>query len=268
VNPFKYSWTWYLLMTLNKSIINKLLVYFKQIMHIAYFAGILWLRRNPMSLAFATLSPFSLLFILLIISNGQYIQFAVAGSLVMTMVSFGLGLGEDIAYYRIDYKIQDIFVASPISQFAYMTGMTLSELLFGLPVMCILFFLALHFGAHITDLPTIICTSLLIWGTMSSLGFFLSTHMSHTRNVRQIISFVTVLMTVMPPVFYSVDKLPVELKYLTYAIPTTQSSLIIQHVMGFHTPKDWSIYLAFSVQIIYLIAFTVLANTRAQWREN
>jgi len=67
-------------MTLNKSIIDKSLVYFKQIMHIAYFAGILWLRRNPMSLAFATLSPFSLLFILLIISNGQYIQFAVAGS--------------------------------------------------------------------------------------------------------------------------------------------------------------------------------------------
>jgi ABC-2 type transport system permease protein len=74
-------------------------------MHIAYFAGILWLRRNPMSLAFATLSPFSLPFILLIIGNGQYIQFAVAGSLVMTMISFGLGLGEDIAYHRIDYKI-------------------------------------------------------------------------------------------------------------------------------------------------------------------
>jgi ABC-2 type transport system permease protein len=255
-------------MTLNKSIIDKSLVYFKQIMHIAYFAGILWLCRNPVSLVFATLSPFSLLFILLIISNGQYIQFAVAGSLVMTMVSFGLGLGEDIAYYRIEYKIQDIFVASPISQFAYMTGMTLSELLFGLPVICALFFLALHFGAHITDLPTITCTSLLIWGTMSSLGFFLSSHMSHTRNVAHIISFVILLMTIMPPVFYSVDKLPVELKYLAYAIPTTQSSLIIQHVMGFHTPKDWSIYLAFSIQIIYLIAFTVLANTRAQWREN
>jgi hypothetical protein len=75
-------------------------------------------------------------------------------------------------------------------------------------------------------------------------------------------------MTVMPPVFYSVDKLPVGLKYLTYAIPTTQSSLIIQHAMGFHTPKDWSIYLAFGIQIVYLIAFTVLANTRAQCREN
>jgi ABC-2 type transport system permease protein len=257
-----------LFMALNKSLINKSLVYFRQIMHIAYFAGILWLRRNPISLVFASLSPFSLLFIVLIVSNGQYIQLAIAGSLVMTMVSFGLGLGEDIAYYRIDYKIQDIFVASPISQFAYMIGMTLSELLFGLPVLCILFLLALHFGAHFTDLPTIICTALFMWGTMSSLGFFLSTHMSHTRNVRQIISFITVLMAVVPPVYYSVDRLPVELKYLTYAMPTTQSSLIIQHAMGFHTPKDWSIYLAFSIQIIYLIAFTVLANTRAQWREN
>jgi ABC-2 type transport system permease protein len=221
-----------------------------------------------MSLAFATLSSFSLLFILLIVSNGQYIQFALAGSLVMTMVSYGLGLGEDIPYYRIDYKIQDIFVASPISQFAYMTGMRLSELLFGLPVIFILFILALHFGAHIIDLPSIICTALLIWGTISSFGFFLSTHMSHTRNVRQIISFVTVLMTIMAPVFYSVDKLPVELKYQTYAVSTTQSSLIIQHAMGFHIPKGWSIYLAFSIQIVYLIGFTVLANTRAQCRES
>ena len=101
----------------------------------------------------------------------------------MNIVSFGLGLGEDIAYYRIDYKIQGIFVASPISQFAYMTGMTLSELLFELPVMFILFFLALNFGAHFTDLPTIICTALLIWGTISSLRLFLSTHMSHTRKL-------------------------------------------------------------------------------------
>ena len=69
----------------------------------------------------------------------------------------------------------------------------------------------------------------------------------------------------MPPVFYSVDKLPMELTYLTYAVPTPQSSLIIQHAMD---PKDWSIYLAFSIRIVYLIAFTVLANTRAQWREN
>jgi ABC-2 type transport system permease protein len=75
-------------------------------------------------------------------------------------------------------------------------------------------------------------------------------------------------MTVMPPVFYSIDKLPMELKYLTYAVPTTQSSLIIQHAMAFHTPKDWSIYIAFTIQIVYLFAFTVLANTKAQWREN
>jgi ABC-2 type transport system permease protein len=186
----------------------------------------------------------------------------------MTMVSFGLGLGEDIAYYKIDYKIQDIFVASPVSQFAYMIGMALSELLFGIPVIIILFFLAFHFGAqHITDIPIIICTTILTWGTMSSLGFFISTHISHTRKVRQIISFVTVLIAIIPPVFYPIDKLPMELKYLAYALPTTQSSLIIQHVMGFHTPKDWSIYLAFSIQVINLIAFTVLANTRAQWRE-
>ena len=54
----------------------------KQIFIIAYMTGILWLRRNPLSLVFTAISPFSLLFILFIVSNGHYVQFAVAGSLV------------------------------------------------------------------------------------------------------------------------------------------------------------------------------------------
>src|SRR6187397_2715750 len=74
-----------------------------QILIIAYTTGILWLRRNP----------FSLLFVLFIISDGQYTQYAISGSLVMALVGYGLALGQDITYYKTEYKIQDMFVASP-----------------------------------------------------------------------------------------------------------------------------------------------------------
>ena len=100
----------------------------RQVFLIAYMTGVLWLRRNPMSLVFTAISPFSLLFVLFVISDGQYIHFAVAGSLVMALVGYGLALGQDISFYKTEYKVQDVFVASPVSPLTYMVGLALSEL--------------------------------------------------------------------------------------------------------------------------------------------
>ena len=86
--------------------------------------GILWLRRNPISLVFSAISPFSLLFVLFVVSNGQYLEFAVSGSLVMALVGYGLALGQDISFYKTEYKIQDVFVASPVSSLTYMSGLS------------------------------------------------------------------------------------------------------------------------------------------------
>src|SRR5215203_3819893 len=110
----------------------------RQALLIAYMTGVLWLRRNPMSLVFTAISPFSLLFVLFVISGGQYIHFAVAGSLVMALVGYGLALGQDISFYKTEYKVQDVFVASSVSPLTYMMGLALSELLFGLPALAVL----------------------------------------------------------------------------------------------------------------------------------
>ena len=126
-----------------------ILLAFKQALLIAYLTGFLWLRRNPMSMVFTAISPFSLLFVLFVISNGHYIQFAIAGSLVMALVGYGLALGQDISFYKTEYKIQDVFVASPVSPLTYMTGLAFSELLFGLPALIVLTALA----AYLWDFP-------------------------------------------------------------------------------------------------------------------
>ena len=97
----------------------------RQALLIAYMTGVLWLRRNPMSLVFTAISPFSLLFVLFVISGGQYIHFAVAGSLVMALVGYGLALGQDISFYKTEYKVQDVFVASPVSPLTYMVRLAL-----------------------------------------------------------------------------------------------------------------------------------------------
>ena len=240
----------------------------KQAILIAYMTGILWLQRNPISLVFTAISPFSLLFVLFVVSHGQFVIFAVAGSLVMALVGYGLSLGQDISFYKTEYKIQDIFVSSQVSPLTYMLGLALSELLFGLPALLVLAGLVVYFGASLGAIPVLIATILLIWGSMSAMGFFLSSHMMHMRNATQVISFVNVIVAVLPPVFYPISAIPDILKPLAYAVPTTHASLTIQQLMGKPTPTEWSPFLGFVVQIAYLVGFILLAKTRAIWRES
>jgi len=244
-----------------------ILLAFKQVFLIAYLTGFLWLRRNPMSMVFTAISPFSLLFVLFVISNGHYIQFAIAGSYVMALVGYGLALGQDISFYKTEYKIQDVFVASPVSPLTYMTGLALSELLFGLPALIVLTTLAASFGTSLINLPLLLSNIVLIWGAMSAMGFFLSSHMLHMRNATQVISFVNVILAVIPPVYYSIERLPLALHYLAYLLPTTHASIILQYTMGLPTPKEWSVGLGITVQLAYLVGLVLLAKTKAIWRE-
>ena len=235
---------------------------------IAYLTGILWLRRNPLSLIFSAISPFSLLFILFIISDGKYLPLSITGSLVMALVGYGLSLGQDISFYKNEYKIQDVFVASPVSPITYMVGLAISQILFGLPALLVLLSLATLFLSSSIYIPLLIITTLLVWGSMSSMGFFLSSHMLHMRNVSQIISFVNVILSILPPVFYSIERLPIQFQYASYFVPTTHASLMIQSTMGIATPKEWSIEFGLFVQVAYLIGFVILAKVKALWRDS
>lgn len=239
----------------------------RQAFLIAYMTGVLWLRRNPTSLIFTAISPFSLLFVLYVISGGEWTDFALAGSLVMALVGYGLALGQDISFYKTEYKVQDVFVASPVSPLTYMMGLALSELMFGLPALIVLASLVMFNGGSILSIPLLVATILLIWGSMSAMGFFLSSHMLHMRNATQIISFVNVILTILPPVFYPITFIPEALRPLAYAMPTTHASLMLQYIMGNPTPPEWSLGFGFGVQIAYLIGFVALAKTKAIWRE-
>lgn len=241
----------------------------RQAFLIAYMTGVLWLRRNPTSLIFTAISPFSLLFVLYVISGGEWTDFAIAGSLVMALVGYGLALGQDISFYKTEYKVQDVFVASPVSPITYMMGLALSELLFGLPALIALASLVMFNGGSILSIPLLVATILVIWGSMSAMGFFLSSHMLHMRNATQVISFVNVILTILPPVFYPITFMPDILQPLAYAMPTTHASLMLQYIMGEseNIPESWSLGFGIAVQLAYLIGFVVLAKTRAIWRE-
>jgi ABC-2 type transport system permease protein len=155
----------------------------KQMAIIAYMTGILWLQRNPLSLVFSAVSPFSLLFVLFVVSNGQYVELALVGSLVMALVGYGLSLGQDISFYKTEYKIQDMFVSSPVSSLTYMLGLALSQILFGLPALLILSAMVSIFVTSVFFMPILVAIILLTWASMSSMGliFSLFSHATHAK---------------------------------------------------------------------------------------
>jgi ABC-2 type transport system permease protein len=87
------------------------------------------------------------------------------------------------------------------------------------------------------------------------------------KNATQIISFVNVFLAVLPPVYYTIEKLPEWLQYVAYIVPTTHASLLIQYSMGLKTPEKWTILIGISVELIYAVGFILLAKTKAIWRE-
>jgi ABC-2 type transport system permease protein len=125
--------------------------------------GLLWLRRYPASITFTALIPFAFLFIVFVIGGGQYTHMALAGSLVSAAAGYGLATGNNIINWKVDYKMQDVFVASPVSSFTYMSGIALAELLFGLPAFVILAILVVIFSSNfLYGTATVIATLLLV----------------------------------------------------------------------------------------------------------
>lgn len=244
----------------------------KQALLIAHMNGLLWLRRYPASLIFTAMIPFSFLFIVFVIGGGQYTYLALAGSLVAAAASYGLATGNNIINWKVEYKLQDIFVSSSVSPFTYMTGIALAELLFGLPAFVVLATLVIIFSSNLLfSFLMVIVTIILVWACTSSIGYFISTRSTHPRFVESFMAFLRIAVVVLPPVFYPLNIVPTEeLHYLAYAIPTTHASLILQYTMGF--PQElgdtWSLEIGFAVIIAYIVGFALLAATKAVWREN
>jgi len=126
----------------------------KSLWAIMYYLGFTPIMRNPLFIPFVFSSPFTLLFILFVASNGAALPYGLAGALTMVTTQLGLFVGTDLASYKIQNKFQDVVVASPVTPLTYLFGVAISELIFGSPALVVLFgLMALH-GASTVALAT------------------------------------------------------------------------------------------------------------------
>lgn len=230
--------------------------------------GVIPVKRMPLYLVNTLAAPFAFLFFIYVLSGGKGVGFGVAGGLVLTTFSIGTSLQADMTHFRVDLKLQDMVVASPMRASTYVFGMALSELAFAMPG--ILAFIVVAYATQKPPayaIPVIAATLLLIWALGSSLGFFLATYLRDIRETFAVAPLLSLVLSVLPPVYYPISTIAAEWQWLGYLAPTADASQLIQVALGLpeQTPVDW--LRAASILIAFTAGFMLLAMFKAQWRE-
>jgi ABC-2 type transport system permease protein len=235
---------------------------------LAYYIGILPMLRIPTLLPFVFATPFTILFILFVAGQRTLFAYGLAGAITMTATQQGLFLGADLTSLKIEHKFQYMVVASPVSSFTYMFSVALSELAFAAPavlvISAIVFYTTAGFG--LLDFLEMIFVIVLTWMMTSSIGFFLSTYVLNTRTAFITVSFISIVLSVLPPVFYPITTLPEPLRPIAELVPTTHAANLIRSVMGMPLSST-QLLLSWVALPAFTLAFLTLALLKAKWRE-
>ncbi len=230
--------------------------------------GIIPVKRMPLYLVNTLGAPFSFLFFIYVVSAGRLVGFGVAGGLVLTTFSIGTSLQADMTHFRVDLKLQDMVVASPMRAWTYVLGMALSELAFATPGIAAFLFVGYTTQAPgFLAFPVILATLLLIWALGCSLGFFLATYLRDIRETFAISPLLSLVLSVLPPVYYPFSLSPPTYRFLGYLAPTADASILIQGALGIPGVEASNWIYATIALVGYTVAFMLLAMFKAQWRE-
>jgi ABC-2 type transport system permease protein len=230
--------------------------------------GIIPIRTQPLYLVNLLASPLSFLFFLTVVSHGALLAYGITGGMILTMLSAGTGLQSDLTHYRHDLKFQDIVVASPVEAPVYVLGMALSELVYSLPGLAVfvVLFVAEGFATPVS-VAILGGVLLLVWGFATALAFTLATYFQDVRETFMFSPLISLVLTVLPPVYYPLAYLPRWAQVVARFSPTTYAAGLVQGAVG-RAPLsstgaafDWGILAAVTVALLLVAAF------KARWKE-
>src|SRR5947209_370226 len=94
-----------------------------------------WIWRSPAAAIVPLLQPFFFLYFLHLISDPSYFPLQVAGAMIFSTQNIGSWCLSDSAVFRIELRLQDIFVASPHDKVRYLFGVAFSNIIPAVPAL-------------------------------------------------------------------------------------------------------------------------------------
>lgn len=231
---------------------------------LAWYYGIRTIARGPSYIVAALSTPLALLFLVYIISGGVLVKYALVGGFIAIVASVALQSSGDAAFFRLQLRIQDLYVASGVSPSDYMMGLTLSYLMFSLPGILLYAILGIIYGLFsvFSVVMLIVVLALLVIST-SSISFIISSSIKHLRNIWGIAGILSILMTILPPTYYPYNAIPRVFLYLLSLTPVTPAAVVAQYSFGLSPPLYDELY----ILLVETVIFFGLARYLTRWRE-
>lgn len=231
---------------------------------LAWYYGIRTISRGTSYIAAALSTPLALLFLVYIISDGSLVKYALVGGFIAIVASVALQSSGDAAFFRLQLRIQDLYVASGVSPSDYMIGLTLSYLMFSLPGIVLYAILGVlyHLFTVFSVLMLILVLCLLVIGT-SSISFIISSSIKHIRNIWGIAGILSILMTILPPTYYPYHAIPRVYLYILSFTPVTPAAVVAQYSFGLSPAMP----LEFVILVVETVVYFALARFLTRWRE-
>jgi ABC-2 type transport system permease protein len=230
----------------------------------AKFDGISWIMKNPASIVVNIITPLCLLFIIYLLSNGRLVSFAVVGGIIAIVASSSLTTTGQSAMYRLEYRLQELIVATKVSIMDYTLGFTISSLVFCSPG--IAFFTILGIVLNLftwTRFATTLAVIFLLALATSSIALFAGTRIRRTIGMWAISGILSAVLTLIPPTFYPYSLLPTPVLYLLAISPVTPAAVALQSTYGLAPTNSWALPLLVFEAIFYM----AFVRAFGRWRE-
>ncbi len=230
----------------------------------AWYYGIKTIIRGPSYLIASLATPLTLLFLVYILSHGVLVKFAIVGGLIAFIGSVGLSGAGDAAFFRLQLRMQELYVATEIHASDYMIAFTLSYLVFAIPGVVLYAYLGTiyHLFTLFNVLGMIFIMVFLIV-TTTAISFIISGSINHLRNIWGITAILTIITSILPPTFYPYYYVPNAFLYIISLSPTTPAAVLAQGIFGL-APFQINMVYIFIVEIIF---YSLLARFFVKWQE-
>jgi ABC-2 type transport system permease protein len=176
-----------------------------------------------------------------------YLGVALIGALLFSVFQMGQRVQNEAAFIRIDHKLNELYLASPLTADAYFLGMAGGILVAYFPPVVILGAVtALLIPMSLAAWSVLVVVAAAVWLFTVSIGYVISTLFKDMRAIWPYASLFFNLFGVLPPVFYPIRLFLRVLRPLALLIPPSSAAALVDQVRSGGILSSGEILLAVS----------------------
>lgn len=227
-----------------------------------------WISRNPASAIAPVLLPFVFLYFLRLISPPEYFPLEIVGAMLFTTQNIGNWVLGDSATWRIQLRLQEMFVASPLGRVRYLIGVAFSNMIAAAPALVVLA-VVLETQVHVSVLgwAALAAAIGMLWVLFSSIGVAVSSRLRSQREIWPVGNLTFTLVGMLSPLYYPITRLPPVWQDAARFFPTTYAAFLVQGVMGLPGAVPSNPLVDLGLLALSTVVGTALALQWYDWRD-